>query len=349
MRRLLHDIKQKLGVAKRELYYLLRLTLLRKKDMVFLFCSPFHPNMGDHAQTLCIQKWYNSNFPNYDVLILQSTITSRFLLNNIRRFIRSNDKLVCHSGYHLTNLYHEQDVYFGVIEHFKDFPIVIFPQTINYTNQESLDEARKILNSHPNLTIMCRDEKSFSVAKENFTNPKLMLMPDIVTSLIGTKQYNYDREGILFCMRNDIEAFYSKSQIQELQSRFTSIKTSMTDTDRFDFSMKYLYAKREEAVNQVIDEFAHYKLVITDRYHGTIFSQIAGTPVVVIGSSDHKLSSGVKWFPKDIFGKYVTFARNLEEAYTLSNNILSNYSEYDHHLPPYFKNKYFENLKDVIY
>lgn len=344
----LTKIIKKISALARKASLMARIAILRKQKMVFLFCSPFHPNMGDHAQTYCIQKWYKENYPDYGMLILQSTVCSKKILNLIRKFIRPNDKLVCHSGYHLTNIYNEQRVYFWVIQHFRDFPIIIFPQTINYTIKDSLTEACDVLNSHPHLTLMCRDERSYRIALENFSQAKLLLYPDIVTSLIGTRTYFAQRKGVLFCMRNDVEAYYKPKEIANLRCRLVSEYTSMTDTDRFDFSMSYIYKHREKVLNKVIEEFSHYKVVVTDRYHGTIFSQITGTPVVVLGSTDHKLSSGVKWFPKEIFDKYVFFANDLETAYELVISILENYEKYDHKIPAYFKEKYYDQLKEMI-
>lgn len=63
---------------------------------------------------------------------------------------------------------------------------------------------------------------------------------------------------------------------------------------------------------------SHYRLVITDRYHGAIFSQIVSTPTIVLSSADHKLSSGVKWFPKEQFTNYIAYANDLDEAYQLA-------------------------------
>lgn len=322
--------------------------IFRRGDTVFLFCSPYHPNMGDHAQTYCIQKWYQKNYPSYRMIILQSTVCRSFIFKIIRKTIKRNDKLVCHSGYHLTNIYNEQRVYFYLIENFKDFQIIIFPQTINYTTAESLEYAKRILNSHPNLTLMCRDEVSYNTAKLHFTNAKLLLYPDIVTSLIGTKTYRNDRDGVLFCMRNDEESYYKPNQIEEVRKLFIDIKTSITDTDRFDFSMNYLYKHREQALETVWDEFSRYKVIITDRYHGTIFSLITCTPVIVIGSSDHKLSSGVKWFPKDVFNGYVSFANNLDEAFIKAKEVLEKSDTYKHKLPAYFKINYYDKLKDIV-
>ena len=326
----------------------LKIIFFRDRKMVFLLGSPYHPNMGDHAQTYCILEWYKKNFPEYGILILRSTEASPLVIKILRRFIRKEDKIVCHSGYQLTDLYDEQRLFFRAISLFKDYPIVIFPNTIYYSTNEALDKAKDVINSHPDLTIMCRDENSYEIARKHFNHARLMLYPDIVTSMIGMRTYSNERDGILFCMRNDIEAYYKPDQIAKLRSHFEGYKTGLTDTDRFDFSMKYLYAHRGEALDRVLDEMSHYKVIITDRYHGTIFSLVTGTPVIVLGTTDHKLKSGVKWFPKDLFGDYVFYANDLEEAYDLTMNVLNHYDKINHKLPAYFKEKYYDTLKETL-
>ena len=104
---------------------------------------------------------------------------------------------------------------------------------------------------------------------------------------------------------------------------------------------------RDELINETIEKIATYKVVITDRYHGTIFSAIANTPVVVINSADHKLSSGVKWFPKEVFANNVQFAENLDDAYEKANAIL-NSNEKLLKNPPYFKEKYWSKMIEMI-
>lgn len=100
--------------------------------------------------------------------------------------------------------------------------------------------------------------------------------------------------------------------------------------------------KREELIRSMLRTFSRFQVVITDRYHGTIFSQIVNTPVVVLSTADHKLSSGVKWFPKEEFGKNIFFAANLEEAYKLADEILSRKGKI-YKNPSYFKQKYYIN------
>lgn len=319
--------------------------VFRRTNTIFLFGSPFHCNMGDQAQTYCICEWFQHYYPNYKFYIFRLTESSNFLIHLVRKTIRKKDLIVFHSGYHLTDLYHEQDVYCKIVKLFPDFPIIVFPQTINYLNPDNLITTAKIFNNHKNILLMCRDEKSYETAKKNFCNCRLLLYPDIVTSLIGTKHYTHKKEGILFCMRNDIEAFYTKEEINKLANRFKNITIKRTDTT-LPIDIKKIYRERKEILEQIFDEYSRYRLVITDRYHGTIFSLVANTPVIVISSTDHKLSSGVKWFPNE-FSHFIKFANNLDEAYNLAISMLNDNNE-SQILPAYFKLNYYDKLQEYI-
>ncbi|MFI5429468.1 polysaccharide pyruvyl transferase family protein [Aeromicrobium sp. UC242_57] len=70
-------------------------------------------------------------------------------------------------------------------------------------------------------------------------------------------------------------------------------------------------------------DFSNYQVTVTDRYHGVIFSLISGTPVVVLESTDHKLRSGVQWFPPQIFGNMIRFAGSVEEAVQAAEHFYS--------------------------
>lgn len=172
----------------------------------------------------------------------------------------------------------------------------------------------------------------------------MYLFPDIVTLFIGLNKYNNDRRGVLFCLRDDIEAYYSKKDLLELKSRFCGIPIAQTDTFLQSKSGKYICRHRESVLNEIWNEYSKYKVIITDRYHGTIFSLIASTPVVVLSSADHKLSSGVKWFTDTPFKEYVSFASSLNEAYTMAMQYLNTAKDY--HLPPVFNEKY---SKELVY
>ena len=325
----------------RALYYM---TLGRGKKMIFLFGSPAHSNMGDQAQSYCLQKWFEENYPEYSIFFFRYSETFDSLLKILQFTIHKNDKIVCHSGYHMNDIYPEQETYCKLAQIFKRRPIWIFPQTVCYKQECNLRNTADIMNSHGNVTLMARDEISFMTAKKYFTGCKLILYPDIVTTLIGTMKFSHVRNGILFCIRNDQEAFYSKEQIASLKESFNGNKVDETDTT---LRMPYMeiVKNREYVLHEQFDYYSRFKLTITDRYHGTIFSLIAGTPVIVLKTSDHKLSSGVKWFPEE-FKDYVYFAENIEDVHDMAMSILN--KKLTHQLPQYFKENYYDKLKAVL-
>lgn len=94
-----------------------------------------------------------------------------------------------------------------------------------------------------------------------------------------------------------------------------------------------------------IESYSHFDVTITDRYHGTIFSLCAGTPVVIIKTTDHKVITGADWF-KDIYDDYVYVAKDLEDAIRISQKILK--SNLAHTLRPYFKTEYYDKLKSLF-
>ena len=80
-------------------------------------------------------------------------------------------------------------------------------------------------------------------------------------------------------------------------------------------------------------------------HHGTIFSLCAGTPVIIIKTTDHKVTTGADWF-KGIYDDYVYVAEDLDDAYRLASDILS--KRISHKLEPYFKEQYYDKLKNIF-
>lgn len=320
--------------------------IIRPQKMIFLFGEPFHTNLGDNAQTFCIIKWLKENYPDYGIRTFNLPTINELDYHNLKRYMRKNDRIFMHSGYHITDLYNEISVYKRIIQLFPDKKIIFFPQTIHYNDLQKLSETAHIFNNHGNITLMCRDEESFRTAKSLFFNCNLMLMPDIVTTLIGSQSFTTDRRGILFCIRKDKEAFYSRKQISELRNSLSVYSTDITDTT-LNIPIDQMAKQREKILMQELEKYSHFKLIITDRYHGTIFSIIAGTPVIVLRTKDHKLSSGINWFPENL-SNYIYFANNLDEAKNKATEVLEKNFPYNKQLPRYFQEKFYANLRQVI-
>lgn len=323
--------------------------MLTTKNRIFLIGAPFHSNMGDQAQTFCTEKWISKNYPTHKIFVLnsiQANIKDYFVLKLIKKHIKSNDKVFLHSGYHTTDIYlFEEKLNRFCVNLFKDNQIIVLPQTVYFEDVEESKKSEEIYKSHKNIIFLARDEISFQSANDLFSDCTVKLFPDIVTTLIGTKKYANKREGLLFCMRNDKERVYSEQVMKDFMNKYAkNMMVSLTDTT-IDAKPAYINRNRKKILENMFDKFSTYKAVVTDRYHGTIFSLISNTPVIVLGTADHKLSSGVKWFPQE-FDNYVFYADNLIEAENYINYVLA--KEYKYDLPQYFNEKYYNNLKNII-
>lgn len=323
-------------------------SFLRKSrpPFVFLFGSPFHSNLGDQAQTHCILGWIKQHLPRHEVFISTYMNSSAAVLKLIRQHIRKNDILLCHSGYHMTDLYDEQTPYLRVAELFPDYPLTIFPQTVHYQDEANALATADVLNHHPNCTLLCRDEHSYATAKTLFHQCRLLLYPDIVTSLIGKTQLpEHPRKGVLFCMRDDKEAFYSPQSIRQLREELNVFSsTAQTDTT-VNIPAEEVMKLRDKILRDTFDYFSRFQVIVTDRYHGTIFCLIANTPVIVLQSSDHKLASGLQWFPES-FRTHVHFAETLEQVPAMVQEILAQKQALP--LPDYFSAKYYDHLLEQL-
>lgn len=346
MKHLFTRIRHKAGKLYRKGKRMLSYTLHKN---LFVFGAPYHSNLGDQAQSYCIEKWARKNYPNYKIRILdtRSVSASGFAsLKEIQLCMKRSDKVFLHSGYHTTDLYMlEENLQREVVKRFPKKQIVVLPQTIYYLSAAEQKRASEIYNAHHKLLLLCRDQTSFALADSYFPNCRRVLFPDIVTTEIGCHSYSYPRKGILLCVRRDKESNTSSDQLETLVSQLEEIDTVTRTDTTVAIPAATIASNRQKWLEQTWDEYAHYRVVITDRYHGTIFSLIANTPVIVMPSTDHKLQSGVTWFPPE-FSDYVQYLPNLDSIPEAVKKVYE--TSYTYSLPQYFEEKYYSHLKEII-
>lgn len=321
-----------------------------RKKRVFIFGAPFHSNLGDQAQTYCMEAWYAKHFHDYSVLSIDTLSAfqmDQYLIKKVRDTIRPDDKIVLHSGYHTTDLWDmENRLNLTIIDTFPDFHITVFPQTVHFESHDNLMQTAATFNSHGNITLMCRDEQSYDTARKYFNKVELQLMPDVVTSLVGTRDAEEmftagDREGILMCFRNDKESKYGKD-VDSIKRQVSKITSTINQADTtIEEDPYYLGTHRREVLSKFFSMMAHHRLVVTDRYHGTIFAVITNTPVIVLGSTDHKLSSGVKWFSDKVFSDVIHYAESPGEAVKMVKELYGRY-DFSKKIPPVFNEQYWD-------
>lgn len=320
---------------------------------VFYFGITEHPNLGDMAQHYCINNWIGENYPDYGLVKIKATdvtdpiYTKRFFKNLKKVFSIENDIIVFQSGYCTQDLGGKHPLMHQLVcDYLPEAHILMMPQTIYFQHEKNKRICAENHNKAKNMLFLARDFVSFEMAKEMFPNIKVKAYPDIVTTLIGTLKFNNPRNGVCLCTRNDGEKLYSTREINTLARMIeaSGIPVKQKDTQS--------HAQAEEIRNNLqyyieteIASYSHYKVTITDRYHGTIFSLCAGTPVIIIKTNDHKVTTGADWF-KDVYNDYVYVAENLDDAYQLVKSIIE--KKLSNQLEPYFKMAYYDKLKLIF-
>lgn len=325
----------------------------RGRPIAYLIGSPFHENLGDHAQSLCAREWIQENYPGYDVAILDSRSASRddfALIRRIAATITDRDLVFLHSGYHVTDLYPiELGLQRAVVAQLRHNDIVALPQTIHFVDPTVLDDVAAEFNAHGRVTVLCRDTSSYETAQQKFTGCRLLLYPDIVTRRIGASASApaSKRAGIQLCLRRDVESVYvATGQVPKLEQALSAIApTTLTDTNS-ELSPIHIRLRLKHVLSSEWRKFARHRVTVTDRYHGVIFSLIAGTPVVALGTTDHKLRSGISWFPTELFGKHIAFAESVDDAVALAGEFYR--SGTFPTLPRYFEQNYYARLQPEL-
>lgn len=316
--------------------------------VIWYCCVAVHPNLGDLAQTVCTLDWLKKNYPYAAVVELSSRdfyFDENKMLSVLEEAVAPRDLIVFQSGYTMTGAHENELMRQMILDAFPDNRIVLLPQTIFYQTEEQKNWAVKTYKDRDNLLILARDRISYETAQSLFGSTRMALFPDIVTTLIGTKAFKDQREGVLFCVRDDWERLYSEKEMKVLMLRIEQhMSVSQTDTTE-----QVLDTEDREAVRtfveKTIEEYAHYKLIVTDRYHGTIFALVAGTPVVVLKTTDHKVITGAEWF-SPCMANFISVADTLEQAEQIALQMLE--QPHEHAGGSYFRENYYDHLKSLI-
>ena len=307
-------------------------------------------NMGDIAQNYCFEKWAEKNYPEYQNVPLKASLILSdgcCLLEGLDKFIGEKDLFFSQSGYNTNDFGSPQDAMRQrILLRYPDAPMIVLPQTVLFKTDEGKKLCSEVYNAHKKMIFFARDPVSFEFSKVMFPDIDVLLYPDIVTSLIGKMEFDYERSGICICRRHDThEQLYSDEEFSLLADTL-SVLDSITVTDTVILGKNRKIIKdKEKSVNKIIAKFAKYRLVVTDKFHGTIFSLIAGTPVIVLRTKDHKVISGYELFKK-IFPDRIFLAETPKHVISVAEKVLENpiYSKLD----DYFDREYYQKLKSVI-
>lgn len=296
------------------------------KRCAYILGTPTHTNIGDSAIVIAERKYLLKH--GYEMVI---EITAREYESNRKGIVRLMPKaanLFLPGGGNMGSLWPVEEEWRGhIIEDFSQHNVVVFPQTIYYSNNVDAEAIKmasiSVYDTKPKLTVAAREKKSYELLKQLYPHLNVLLTPDIVLSL-GQQSFDVQREGILTCFRSDKErklnADDEKRFIQALKEQGYDVTQSDTMSDK-----QITVENREEIFYSKLQEFAGARLVITDRLHGMVFAAITGTPCIVLGNNHHKVSGTYEWLKELDYIEYVStideVKTHFDRLYNKDNNI----------------------------
>lgn len=203
-----------------------------------------------------------------------------------------------------------------IIRSFPVNPIIQLPQTIHFGRSDTLRNARRILNAHPNLTLLVRDLRSLEIARNEFRAPS-MICPDMAFSLGPLTRPGPAGRPVLWLLRTDktgvVEAPRAADGARadwpdERTMLLRKVIYPVTVACRRDRPSRFvrplmtrLYARlARQRLQRGLRILASGHVVVTDRLHGHILSLLLGIPHVLLDNSYGKLSSFYETWTTDV-------------------------------------------------
>jgi pyruvyl transferase EpsI len=317
----------------------------QNKQVVIMVGTPIHRNIGDlaiaRAQSDFVKKYTNAVSIN-----LPMPIVMQYKSDILNQIVRPGDILAGYGGGNMGDMYMIEELCRRkFIQDFPENKILIFPQTIHFSDtksgQEELLKTQEIYSKHKGLTLIAREQHSYDVMKKVFNNNAVLFTPDIVLSMNASAKRR-SRNGLLICLRNDMEAKIDDADKQLIAEFAKQHFNEVRYTDTISSERLFRYRSKNGVVERKLDEFRGAKLVITDRLHGMVFSAITGTPCIAMASFNHKVTNSYKWLEHL---PYIKFCNNIAELESLVAPIdLDKTYDYD---PSYF-DEYWNKIRDVI-
>jgi len=222
----------------------------------------------------------------------------------------------------------------AILQQFRDNPIVQLPQTLHFHERASLDRARRIVNAHPDFTLLVRDRRSLELARNEFRATSL-LCPDMAFCLGPLERPLQPVEPVLWLSRTDRESAFDPlpdagrradwlqgdaSMLRALTWRLGPLSRNLR-IGRFarPLLVRAYGPLAHRRLRRGLELLACARAIITDRLHGHILALLLGIPHVLLDNTYGKLSAFHATWTSSITG--VHMAKSAEAAWNLAREL----------------------------
>lgn len=303
-------------------------TLLNPNDEYALLDFPDQPNVGDSAIWVGECALFNEFFgkkPRY-VCTIYDFDPEQFLKEH------PQGPILLHGGGNFGDVWPAfQEFRERVMLLVPGRQIIQLPQTIHFHNQSSIDRCAQQIKQHGNFHLMVRDQKSYTLAKENFGCP-VSFLPDMAFGMGALQRPTKGIKKPFILLRTDSErASYTTDSLRKLPD---SVVEDWLDEPKFFrklIKLKImLYFLGRGGFNKTPGRYMLYEslangrlnrgtgmlssgvVVLTDRLHAHILCTLMDIPHVALDNNYGKVFSYMDAWT----GRYrgVKRASNMNEA-----------------------------------
>ncbi len=255
------------------------------------------------------------------------------------KFLFGKSDILIHGGGFIGTIWPYSDILTQqIIELLPHSRIILLPNTIFFSDDEEgrkwFEDARKVYNSHKNITVCTREKLSYDNALLLLDDhSRVKLIPDMVLSLDECRE-GRERSGAVLCLRNDCEKIMDDADSAEIYNWTNKVFGGVKEADMC-LDHDVLPENRLAELEKQFETFRRAELVITDRLHGMIFAAITGTPCAVFFSMSHKVKGIYDWCLSDV--EYIQNVENCADIAAFYEKVKGRSFDYDNTaLKPYY-------------
>lgn len=284
---------------------------------------PIYKNCGDILIFLGTMEFLRNTNTNVSKIMATLDLSDAHV-----KSISKESTIICQGGGNFGDIYERNNLLReAVVKGAKQSKIAILPQSIQYADENKLENVSAIMRSHPDLTIFTRDIPSFELSKTHFSD-KTYLSQDMAHALydwlapVRAKRPRVEGASsrTLYFIRDDKEGGVDSMptvlsgsfgpldwpQILRLREKiviegFRKAAQASRIMPALPLSVLHAYESVcRRLMLRMAHEFIQYDHIVTSRLHGAIFGLLLDRKVTILDNSYGKNSRYYDSWLKDI-------------------------------------------------